>query len=147
MPVLPKSKIPQEAEIPTASMADIAFLLIIFFMTSTVFMRDKGLKLVLPEKAGGQVVKIGGERVIRVSINDVGEIYLEEENITSLSDLKEKLANRILDYKAKHEGKDPLIIIRTNVEAPYEKMIEVFDVIKQIPEAKAVSLASIKTGG
>uniref|UniRef100_A0A7V3KNZ0 Biopolymer transporter ExbD n=1 Tax=candidate division WOR-3 bacterium TaxID=2052148 RepID=A0A7V3KNZ0_UNCW3 len=146
MPVLPKSKIPQEAEIPTASMADIAFLLIIFFMTSTVFMRDKGLKLVLPEKTD-QIVKIGGERVIRVSINDVGEIYLEEENITSLSDLKEKLANRILDYKAKHEGKDPLIVIRTNVEAPYEKMIEVFDVIKQIPEAKAVSLTSIKTGG
>jgi biopolymer transport protein ExbD len=146
LPVLPKSKIPQEAEIPTASMADIAFLLIIFFMTSTVFMRDKGLKLVLPEKTD-QIVKIGGERVIRVSINDVGEIYLEEENITSLSDLKEKLANRILDYKAKHEGKDPLIVIRTNVEAPYEKMIEVFDVIKQIPEAKAVSLTSIKTGG
>jgi len=146
LPVLPKPKIAQEAEIPTASMADIAFLLIIFFMTSTVFMRDKGLKLVLPEKTD-QIVKIGGERVIRVSINDVGEIYLEEENITSLSDLKEKLANRILDYKAKHEGKDPLIVIRTNVEAPYKKMIEVFDVIKQIPEAKAVSLTSIKTGG
>jgi biopolymer transport protein ExbD len=146
LPVLPKPKIAQEAEIPTASMADIAFLLIIFFMTSTVFMRDKGLKLVLPEKTD-QIVKIGGERVIRVSINDVGEIFLEEENITSLPDLKEKLANRILDYKAKHEGKDPLIVIRTNVEAPYEKMIEVFDVIKQIPEAKAVSLTSIKTGG
>ncbi|MGB9824249.1 MAG: ExbD/TolR family protein [Candidatus Hydrothermia bacterium] len=145
MPILPKPKIPQEAEIPTASMADIAFLLIIFFMTSTVFMRDKGLKLVLPEKTD-QVVKIGGERLIRVSINDVGEIFLEEEQVTVL-DLKEKLAKRILDYKEKHEGKDPVIVIRTNVEAPYEKMIEVFDVIKQIPEAKAVSLASIKAGG
>ncbi|MGB9910425.1 MAG: ExbD/TolR family protein [Candidatus Hydrothermia bacterium] len=145
MPILPKPKITQEAEIPTASMADIAFLLIIFFMTSTVFMRDKGLKLVLPEKTD-QVVKIGGERLIRVSINDVGEIFLEEEQVTVL-DLKEKLAKRILDYKEKHEGKDPVIVIRTNVEAPYEKMIEVFDVIKQIPEAKAVSLASIKAGG
>lgn len=143
MPILPRSKISQEAEIPTASMADIAFLLIIFFMTSTVFMRDKGLKLVLPEKTD-QIVKLGGERVIRVSINDAGEIFLEEENVTPLT-LKEKLEQKIIDYKAKHEGKDPLIIIRTNVEAPYEKMIEVFDVIKQIPEAKAVSLASIKT--
>uniref|UniRef100_A0A7C2K4E9 Biopolymer transporter ExbD n=1 Tax=candidate division WOR-3 bacterium TaxID=2052148 RepID=A0A7C2K4E9_UNCW3 len=146
MPILPKPKIAPEAEIPTASMADIAFLLIIFFMTSTVFMRDKGLKLVLPEKTD-QIVKIGGERVIRVSINDAGEIFLEEENITSVVDLKEKIENRITEYKAKHEGKDPLIVIRTNVEAPYEKMIEVFDVIKQIPEAKAVSLASIKAGG
>jgi len=146
LPILPKPKIAPEAEIPTASMADIAFLLIIFFMTSTVFMRDKGLKLVLPEKTD-QIVKIGGERVIRVSINDAGEIFLEEENITSVVDLKEKIENRITEYKAKHEGKDPLIVIRTNVEAPYEKMIEVFDVIKQIPEAKAVSLASIKAGG
>lgn len=145
MPLMPKSKAPQEAEIPTASMADIAFLLIIFFMTSTVFMRDKGLKLVLPEKTD-QIVKVGGERVIRVSINDVGDIFLEEEQVSSL-ELKEKLTKRIEDYKAKHEGKDPIIVIRTNVEAQYEKMIEVFDVVKQIPEAKAVSLASIKTGG
>ncbi|MEO0228371.1 MAG: biopolymer transporter ExbD [candidate division WOR-3 bacterium] len=142
---MPRSKAPQEAEIPTASMADIAFLLIIFFMTSTVFMRDKGLKLVLPEKTD-QIVKVGGERVIRVSINDVGDIFLEEEQVSSL-ELKEKLTKRIEDYKAKHEGKDPIIVIRTNVEAQYEKMIEVFDVVKQIPEAKAVSLASIKTGG
>lgn len=145
MPLMPRSKAPQEAEIPTASMADIAFLLIIFFMTSTVFMRDKGLKLVLPEKTD-QIVKVGGERVIRVSINDVGDIFLEEEQVSSL-ELKEKLTKRIEDYKAKHEGKDPIIVIRTNVEAQYEKMIEVFDVVKQIPEAKAVSLASIKTGG
>ncbi len=145
MPILPRPKLSSEAEIPTASMADIAFLLIIFFMTSTVFMRDKGLKLVLPEKTD-QIVTIGGERVIRVSINDQGDIFLEEEAVTPL-DLKDKLTQRILDYKAKHEGKDPLVIIRTNVEAPYERMIDVFDIIKQIPEARAVSLASIKTGG
>jgi len=145
LPILPRPKLSSEAEIPTASMADIAFLLIIFFMTSTVFMRDKGLKLVLPEKTD-QIVTIGGERVIRVSINDQGDIFLEEEAVTPL-DLKDKLTQRILDYKAKHEGKDPLVIIRTNVEAPYERMIDVFDIIKQIPEARAVSLASIKTGG
>ncbi|HOK23345.1 MAG TPA: biopolymer transporter ExbD [Candidatus Hydrothermia bacterium] len=145
MPILSKRKVPQEAEIPTASMADIAFLLIIFFMTSTVFMREKGLKIALPEKTD-QVVKIGGERVIRVSINDVGEIFLDEDPVATF-ELKEKLAQRIADYKAQHEGRDPLVVLRTNVDAPYEKMIEVFDVIKQVPEAKAVSLASIRTGG
>jgi len=145
LPILSKRKVPQEAEIPTASMADIAFLLIIFFMTSTVFMREKGLKIALPEKTD-QVVKIGGERVIRVSINDVGEIFLDEDPVATF-ELKEKLAQRIADYKAQHEGRDPLVVLRTNVDAPYEKMIEVFDVIKQVPEAKAVSLASIRTGG
>ncbi|MCD6130968.1 MAG: biopolymer transporter ExbD [Candidatus Hydrothermae bacterium] len=145
MAILPERKLPEEAEIPTASMADIAFLLIIFFMLTTVFTRDKGLKIVLPEKTQ-QVVKIKGERIIKISINDRGEIFLGEEPIT-LADLKVRVQQRIKDYKQAHGGKDPLVVIRTNVDAPYERMIDVFDVIKQIPEARAVSLASIRTGG
>ena len=45
-----------EAEIPTASMADIAFLLIVFFMVSTTLLEEKGLPLVLPES--GQQKKV-----------------------------------------------------------------------------------------
>jgi len=37
-----------KAQIPTASMSDIAFLLIIFFMTVTVFRKAKGLPVKLP---------------------------------------------------------------------------------------------------
>ena len=36
--------------IPTSSMADIAFLLLIFFLVTTVFPKDKGLALVLPQE-------------------------------------------------------------------------------------------------
>ncbi len=35
-------------EIPTASMADIAFLLIVFFLVTTTMNEDKGLSLHLP---------------------------------------------------------------------------------------------------
>lgn len=38
-----------ETLIPTASMSDIAFLLLLFFMVSTVFVREKGLKVRLPK--------------------------------------------------------------------------------------------------
>lgn len=37
------------ASVPTASMADIAFLLMIFFMVSTVFVRYRGIPVELPE--------------------------------------------------------------------------------------------------
>jgi biopolymer transport protein ExbD len=36
-------------EIPNASMSDIAFLLLIFFMVSTTFVKEKGLKVNLPQ--------------------------------------------------------------------------------------------------
>ena len=35
--------------IPTASMADISFLLLVFFMVSTVFVRYRGIPVALPE--------------------------------------------------------------------------------------------------
>ena len=37
------------AVVPTASMADIAFLLLVFFMVSTVFVRFRGIPVTLPE--------------------------------------------------------------------------------------------------
>jgi len=48
--MLLREKKDQESEIPTASMGDVAFLILIFFLTSTVFTKDKGLKMLLPEK-------------------------------------------------------------------------------------------------
>ncbi|HKK28077.1 MAG TPA: biopolymer transporter ExbD, partial [Gemmatimonadota bacterium] len=41
-------------EIPTASLADIAFLLLIFFLTTTVFNEERGLPIVLPEQSKEQ---------------------------------------------------------------------------------------------
>lgn len=37
------------ALVPTCSMADIAFLLMVFFMVSTVFVRYRGIPVILPE--------------------------------------------------------------------------------------------------
>ena len=49
MAILGNKKTKVSDEVPTSSMADIAFLLLIFFLVTTVFPRDKGLPMVLPE--------------------------------------------------------------------------------------------------
>jgi biopolymer transport protein ExbD len=43
-----KRKKEMRVNIPTASMSDIAFLLLIFFMVTTVFRRGGGLKIIFP---------------------------------------------------------------------------------------------------
>ncbi len=137
MAVIQRRKPPEEAEIPTASMADIAFLLIVFFMVTTVFARDKGLKILLPEKGQKAVVSKG--KVIEVSINDQGTLFLGDQQVTMA-----QLKSGILQELAKKP--DKVVVIKTNIDAPYERMINVFDVVKQIPQVKAVSIASIRPG-
>ncbi len=139
MGVIPKRKPPEEAEIPTASMADIAFLLIIFFMVSTVFARDKGLKMLLPEKQS-ETVKLKSQRIIDISINDAGQIFYNDTPVQNLMDIKQKIQEEI--------KKDPkkIVLIKTNVQAPYERMIEVLDIVKQL-KVKSVALKSIRPEG
>lgn len=139
MGVIPKRKPPEEAEIPTASMADIAFLLIIFFMVTTVFARDKGLKMLLPEKQS-ETVKIKSKKIIDISINDAGQIFLNDAPIKNQMELKQKIESEI--------SKDPkkIVLIKTNIDAPYTRMIEVLDIVKQL-KVKAVALKSIRPEG
>ncbi|HDM89862.1 MAG: biopolymer transporter ExbD [Candidatus Hydrothermota bacterium] len=139
MPILKKKRsLATEVEIPTASMADIAFLLIIFFMTTTIFARDKGLKLVLPEK--GQEVKVKSRNILKISINDQGQIFAGDQP-TTLAELPDIVKKRLA------ENPKLVILIKTHANAPYELMIKTFDTIKGIEEAKRVALGVIKPGG
>ena len=138
MAILKKKPRREQAEIPTASMSDIAFLLIIFFMTTTIFSRDKGLKLVLPEK--GSEKKVASANIIKVSINDRGEFFVGDEQVT-LSELQPKVRELLA------ENPKRTIIIKTHANAPYERMIEAFDEIKGIEEAKSVALGTIRPEG
>ena len=138
MAIFGKRRISGEAEIPTASMSDIAFLLIVFFMTTTIFSRDKGLKLVLPEK--GSEKKVTSGSIIKVSINDVGEIFVGDEQVT-LSQIQPKVIEQLA------ENPKRTVILKTHIDAPYQRMIEAFDEVKGIEEAKSVALGTIRPEG
>ena len=65
------------AEIPTSSLADIAFLLLIFFLVTTTIDTDKGIQLVLPEK--GQEQKVRSQNIANILINESGLVMMDEE--------------------------------------------------------------------
>lgn len=62
--------------IPIASMADIAFLLIIFYMSTTIFRMENGLPVRLPQAES--VERLQRERLVHVWIGAGGEIAIED---------------------------------------------------------------------
>ncbi len=127
-----KEKVKKPPSIPTASMGDVAFLILIFFLTSTVFTRDKGLKMLLPEKAKKeQKVKVVKENIVTIAINPAGEVkiktvgYDEIIDPSNYDEIKRIVEERLLQ-------RDTLLVVslRASKEAPYKSMIAVLDQIK-----------------
>jgi len=110
-----------ETEIPTSSMADIAFLLIIFFMVTAVFSATKGLDFKLP-KAEEEQQDSTTEEAVFIKVFANGDV---------LVDCQPMELSGILDYlKPKLERfPDKPVILYTDAYAPYQAMISVYDVL------------------
>ena len=66
------------AELPTASMSDIAFLLLIFFMVSTVFVKFHGIDVVLPKAESTLKIPDKRRNVVSVWIDRQGRICIDD---------------------------------------------------------------------
>lgn len=65
------------AEIPQASLPDIVFMLIIFFMVSTVFKEFRGIPVRLPEAR--KIEKLSGKRdVAYIYANNKGQVMVDD---------------------------------------------------------------------
>ena len=54
------------SSVPTSSMADIAFLLLVFFMVTTIFRLEDGLKITLPDAT--ELQTIPREKVAKIAV-------------------------------------------------------------------------------
>ena len=123
-------------EIPTASLADIAFLLLIFFLTTTVFNEEKGLPIVLPEQATEQ--DVSAKNIIFFLVQADGRVVVrrgesEQEQVVSYREVEGILRSELI-------ANDRLIAaIKTDPEAAYRHMINVLDEVK-LAGAERISL-------
>ncbi|NJB71002.1 biopolymer transport protein ExbD [Saonia flava] len=77
-------------EVNAGSMADIAFLLLIFFLVTTTIATDAGLDRMLPPMEPPENPPIIRQKnIFTVNINKNGQLLVEEE-LTDLKDLREK---------------------------------------------------------
>jgi biopolymer transport protein ExbD len=117
----------EEAEIPTASMADIAFLLIVFFMLTTVFSANKGMEHMLPPK-DDDVPAIDPEESIYIQVFPSGQFAMDGTNYPI--DNVDKIYGYV-ESKVQVNAKKP-IIVHTNPEADYGDMVQVLNQLKKL---------------
>lgn len=123
--------------IPMVSMADIAFLLIIFFMVSTTFVKESGLELTLPgaesadelEKPEEILVSVGRDRTIRVNAEPA-----TLENLPRV--LGQKLAQR----------RNKVVTVRADEGIEYGFVVSVMDVPKSLGAQLNLAVEKLEPG-
>ena len=115
-------------EIPTASMADIAFLLLIFFLVTTVFSEERGLSLVLPEPQSEEV-EINPKNIITFYVVGDGVVEIRRGD----SPDKQTIDYQQVEAVARQElaANNRLIVsVKTAPDANYVDMVNVLDEVK-----------------
>jgi len=117
--------------IPTSSMADIAFLLLIFFLVTTTIDMDKGLGMVLP--AEGEEIEISKKNILNCLINSTGNVLLGGEGL-EIRDLSKLIRQKLVEN-------DKLIIsVKAHKSTSYKDYIAVIDQLKRA-NATRISIA------
>ena len=136
MAVLNNKKSKVSDEIPSASMADIAFLLLIFFLVTTVFPKDSGLAIVLPEES--ETVEVNQKNILHIIIQPTGIVDLKRGESTQIQQVRPSDIESIWRQAV---AENPLLIaaVKTHPDASYKFMIDVLDAL-QLAGATRISL-------
>lgn len=156
-----RSKGRASQEVNSGSMADIAFLLLIFFLVTTTIASDKGILNILPPKQDPNVpppdIKKNERNIFNVLINANNDLLVEGEYRRKAEGLDKDFKEFILNFGAPDEdasalynslpasvqaqalrrensSDDPgeaVISIKTNRGTSYEVFLEVFDLAKK----------------
>ncbi|KPK90559.1 hypothetical protein AMJ80_08270 [bacterium SM23_31] len=124
-------------EIPMCSMADIAFLLLVFFLVTTTINTDKGIGLFLPQ--WGDQMNVPKKNIVNVFINASGEVMIADDPTPI------PLIEKIIRARLEAPGMRDLLIVslKPDKATEYDVFIEVLDQIK-LAEADRISIAEVE---
>lgn len=120
----PRRKRPteEEDELNVTPLIDCVFLLLIFFMVTTVFKQPYSLKVTLPEAAQAQVVE---EKKLVASIAADGRMEINRTPV-SLDNLEAVLRQE------KESTRSLTLVVRTDQETPHKHVLDLFEIAKRV---------------
>ena len=130
--MLLKKRKRESAEINGSSMADIAFLLLIFFLVTTTINVDTGIGLVLPPPLDPEVEPppIKERNLMKILVNAEGLVLMDDQP-SSLNEVKDKLVefikNPTADPNLAETPQLAIVSIKTVRATPYRIYIDMLD--------------------
>ncbi len=124
-----KQKGGAKTEIPTASMPDIVFMLILFFMVTTVFQQYKGLAIELP--SASQIEKLPGKR-------NVSHIWIDQDDQISIDDILVEV-RQVASLMYEKRVANPRIVVSLRIDR-LARMETIAGVQQQLREADALKI-------
>lgn len=123
-----KRKNKAASEIPSSSLADMAFLLLIFFMVSTVFPKERPRDLNFPDAEA--------TRKLDEARKDILHVFIEEDGAIYINDLRVPVANvNAVVRPIYDENRQLVVVLRADRDVSYQ---HVANVLTELQEAQTV---------
>ena len=132
MGMLANKKERREAEIPTSSMADIAFLLLIFFLVTTTIDVDTGIGMTLPPELDEEIEPppVKERNILKILINEQGQVLLEDLP-SSVAQIRGEVGTHVTNYgensRYSETPRKAVVSIKTDRNTPYNMYIQTLD--------------------
>jgi biopolymer transport protein ExbD len=126
----------QKADLDLSPLIDMVFILLIFFMVSTTFVKDMKIDI---ERPGAASAQSASTRALRVNIDSGSNIYIDGNPVRPWM-----VQSRVREF-LESSGGGPVLVI-TDRRVPAERLIEVVDQCR-LAGASDVGVATEKEAG
>lgn len=127
-----KKKSKRNVEITSDSLADISFLILIFFMVATTIDMDKGIGIILPPE--GEEQQINKDKITKVLVDPKGKVFLDEKEV-KMTDVKIEVERLLL------QDSKMIFSVKAHESAKYEDYVAVLDQLKMAKADRNISIA------
>jgi biopolymer transport protein ExbD len=105
-----------------SSLTDIVMLLLIFFLLSSSFVIQPGIKVQLPKAETGETPR---DNSLTVTITEKGRLYVNSDQVT-VENLGRKLSSLL------ERNRDQVVVIKADKDVTLQKTVQVIDIAKAV---------------
>jgi len=131
-----RSRLSTQLSLPSTS--DIAFLLLIFFLATTIFDLEQGIYMVLPGQQS-QSVRVRRDNITIVKAYADGSITIDDKTV-AVSQIRSIIQDRLA------RNDKTVVVIETHPDAGYGLMVDILDELR-LAEARTISLKTMLGNG